>query len=425
MQWYAHSQRITKGGYEMTLRVLTLFCALVLGGCVSAQFRTSTDMCVEQVSDSETCSSSSFVRLASEGASQHAALGFVEFNDEGVAYDQRNIDSVLSSISDMQSTESRSLLMVVFIHGWNHNAAQSDRNVVQFKDFLRNLQTEELALVVGQPRRVVGLYVGWQARAFESPFLSLFSYRRKKELGLKTGQSVTPVLQQLASLRAADRQSRLVVVGHSFGGGLLYSAVENSLVSTLRAQDRQPGKIFGDLVVLINPATEAALFTSLHDAMQKPFLECAPLSLISFTSEADTALSREFPRGMRLFYSDKIKGDASDAMLTTPYGLFDEYARYELRPEPNWRLERFLSKDIFNRAVPLWGTFRQGGEDFNLGGIRLKLKSHGLESPWKPVLNVLVDASLMSEHNEIWNPGFTYFLRGLVGMEFARSRRCL
>lgn len=397
---------------------------LLLAGCGGIQQRTSTSVCDEPESAAslDACSHSAFINLTARDASVSPAIAFVEYDENGVEYDRNAIASVLGTIRAVQSKENRSLLMVVFIHGWNHNAAQTDGNVASFKTFLRNLQREELNLAVGQPRKVVGIYVGWQGKASAFQLQELLSYRRGKELGLETGKSVTPVLRELSAIRRADRNSRLAVVGHSFGAGVLYSAVSDDVLASIRKDDGGPGRLFGDLVVLVNPAVEAALFVPLQEAMKRPFPACTKLAMVSFTSEADTALSTWFPRGMRFFYADRISGDASDALLTTPYGLYRDFSGYALRGTP---AETVLTKEAFNRAVPTWHAFRDGRSSFDLGGVVLGRKDgRAGDDAWRPALNVLVDKALIQEHNEIWDPKFTYFLRGMIGMEFARLREC-
>lgn len=147
--------------------------------------------------------------------------------------------------------------------------------------------------------------------------------------------------------------------------------------------------------------------------------------MVSFTSESDTALSNEFPKGMRLFYRDQLKGDAGDELLTTAYGRYWVFSKYQLMLDPDAVMEGSLSKSTFNRAALSWASFQDGSTPFTLGPITLKEKeSAAHQSHWEPVLNVLVDKALIAEHNEIWNPKFIYFIRGLVGMEFAKARIC-
>jgi len=407
---------------------LFLFVAVVaVAGCGNVQQRPDSSACSELSATSATCSKSSYITLESEGQSEHPTIAFIEFNDDGLPFDITDRDTVIGNISALSSQSDRSLLMVTFIHGWHHNAAQTDRNVIEFKSFLRSLQKEEQNLAVGTPRSVVGIYIGWQGKASESSKLAnLLSYRKKKELGLETGRkSVIQVVQKLQTIRESDHNSRLVLVGHSFGGGVLYSAIKEALLEKLGDSSSRNIDLFGDLVILMNPAVEAQQFEVVHSALNKRFPECTPISMVSFTSEADTALSDEFPRGMRLFYRERLKGNAHDALITTAYGRYTEFSNYELRIDPGTDVESTLSRRVFNAAVPSWRRFRMAQSSFDLGGIELFRRVNDSEpTAWQPVLNVLVDKSLIGGHNEIWNPEFLYFLRALIGMEFAKLRQC-
>lgn len=408
--------------------ILLFFIAatLTLVGCENVQQRPDKTSCRELSATSSACGTSSFLTLDAKDQEGSPILAFVEFDDNGAPYDQLNIDNVFKRIEDINSADDQSLLMVVFIHGWHHNAAQTDRNVIEFKSFLESLNKEEKALSVGRPRKVVGIYMGWQGKASDNPIVRLFSYRDKKELGLETGmKSVTPILKRLSVIRESDKNNRLIFAGHSFGGGVLYSAVMDDLLERLKNPTSRSVKLFGDLTILLNPAVEAQRFVAIHEVLNKDFPECTPLSMVSLTSEADTALSKEFPRGMELFYRDQLKGDPSDVLLTTAYGRYAEFSKYELRPDTDSAIEDSLSKDVFNSAVPTWSAFRSTMSAFNLGGIKLThMVSSTPQFAWEPVLNVFVDKSLIQEHNEIWDPKVKYFLRGLIGMEFAKARQC-
>lgn len=409
----------------MSLRAIAVLITLIITGCTSVPERPNSTACSETSSSSSDCANSSFIVLKSEDEQNDTAIAFVEFNDEGRPFDQTITNAAINNIEKLNSENDKSLLIVTFIHGWNHNAAQTDGNVIEFKKFLRALQKQENTLAVGTPRKVVGLYVGWQGKSSESALLSLFSYREKKELALKTGeQSVTDVLKKLSVIRASDSKNRLILVGHSFGAGLLYSSVKNDLLERLN-QNTQSVKLFGDLVILINPAIEANRLKIVHESLNKLFPACTPLLMVSFTSEADTALSKDFPLGMRIFYADQLKDDVNDDLLITAYGRYGDFSKYELRPDNVNTIDNVLTKEVFSAAIPSWGQFRSGQSAFNLSGIKLSQKNSQQQTArWEPVLNVLVDKSLIQEHNEIWDPKFQYFLRGLIGMEFAKARRC-
>lgn len=408
----------------------TLLFAL-LAGCASyGQQRTQRAICREASSLSGECKAADFIVLDGDGdgTALAPALAFVEFDQNGMPYDPASIDDVIGKIAATAAQPPQRLLLVVFIHGWNHNAAQSDGNVIAFKAFLRQLQAQEQVLAVGKRRAVVGVYLGWQAKASDNSLLELLSYRDKKELGMTTGvEGVRGVLARLAALRRAAPESRLVLIGHSFGGGVLFTAVKDRIVAAVGDPQARRQKAYGDLVILLNPAIEAEQFVALHQAVaQTAFAACEPLAMASFTSEADTALSREFPRGMRVFYPQRLAAASADeaALITTAYGLYPAFSRYRLRVLPGATVETALTPAAFTAAARTWGGFRAGTGAFALGGIELASGTALAPQPWVPLLNVRVDKALIQEHNAIWDPKFAYFIRGLVGMEFAKGDAC-
>ncbi len=409
--------------------VVLTFIVSMLVGC-AAQFRPEKSTCVEDSPNSALCGRASFIELKQPSQSARAKIGFIEFTDSGKPYDPSVVDNVIEKIEAASRTSKKNLLMVVFIHGWNHNAEQTDRNVMEFKRFLSDLQTDETKISVGRERDVIGIYMGWQAKATDSRIVQLLSYRAKKDLGLETGLvGVRDVLERLASLRAGNQNNRLVLIGHSFGGGVLYSAVEGKLIAELSDSDVVHQKAYGDLVILMNPAIEAARFVELQRiASSKIFLKCSSLAMASFTSEADTALSEDFPIGMRLFYADQLASSTEPELLTTPYGRYSKFSHYRLSISKSIPLEASLSNESFAKALPTWENFRQAKGAFQIGPIMLKETDSSIAESRKfagfPILNTLVSGELIPQHNEIWDPRFAYFVRGLVGMEFAKARQC-
>src|SRR5207302_9091204 len=109
-----------------------------------------------------------------------------------------------------------------------------------------------------------------------------------------------------ARIASTDHDStKLLTVGHSFGADVLYCAtapiLKERMVENVDAQGKAtPPRSIGDLVVLINPAFEAARFETLHRmATTKPFPDETNCTLAIFTSKADTATGFWFPLGRR------------------------------------------------------------------------------------------------------------------------------
>jgi hypothetical protein len=297
-------------GFHLLTRVLMLGFLWTLLGCTQLkQYRTQYPTTGAQAPEA----------LAIEETSNYL-LGFVEFDDHGWLWDRAQMNAVLQRIRDEDAK--RGLLILVFAHGWKHNAAYDDENVGSFRAVLKEMQdVENLNSAQSDPprppRKIVGLYLGWRGLSQKMPVLKEFTFWERKNTAHAVGQgAVSEVLVELDKIRKASRlkykedaaQNRrqptmLVTVGHSFGGAVIYSAVapflEERLIETVDSQGQeQPPQGFGDLVVLINPAFEAARFQVLKNSSdQRSFGTNQPATLAIFTSKGDWATGLAFPAG--------------------------------------------------------------------------------------------------------------------------------
>ena len=370
-----------------------------------------------------------------------AQIGFVEFDDLGFQKSRSAVDNVFSKIRNLNSNSNENpLLLVVFIHGWHHNAKPDDSNVTTFKKFLINLQHEEdIQNVSRHKRQVVGVYIGWRGESNDS-VLNPLTYRSRKSAGLRVGQyGLQEVLAELAKIRRSKDSNRLVSIGHSFGGGVLYSSVMQNLVENVVMAQKEGSnqldtikKVYGDLVILVNPALEAARVEVLNRRLGNvEFAQCQPLVFASFTSEYDKALSDVFPIGQKLFfYDDKKVALQSDQqnLVITPYGNEPTYRTNELSCKScDYNAKAvYLNKNQFLDASKQWRAFRESKTaEFNVGDIKLMHDPKSQIGPGTPIMNVYVKGNnLMQDHNEIWGSEFSLFARALIGMEFARGEQC-
>ena len=136
------------------------------------------------------------------------------------------------------------------------------------------------------PARVTGVYVGWRgARTDENwlqryvplvgPWvgnalaaLTLFDRKPVSEAiapsVLSALRAVEDTLKLPKPRTAALKENRMIVFGHSLGGNILASAIGEDLIKKIR--NHKPADymlpVLGDLVVLLNPASEATKWTS-------------------------------------------------------------------------------------------------------------------------------------------------------------------
>ena len=114
-------------------------------------------------------------------------LYFTEFDDQGWAYpDDAQYGAAGKQIGIFVDEIKRSLVqndervsIVVFVHGWKHNAHSDDSNVRRFRSLLDSLDLVERTTGCG--RHVVGVYVGWRGSSttLGGPAANLTFYSRK------------------------------------------------------------------------------------------------------------------------------------------------------------------------------------------------------------------------------------------------------
>ena len=88
------------------------------------------------------------------------SLAVIEFDDQGWYHDLAPRDALLRFLDD---TAGNDLLILVFVHGWKHNAQAGDGNLRSFRGLLRDARASEDQRGTG--RRVLGVYLSWRGRS--------------------------------------------------------------------------------------------------------------------------------------------------------------------------------------------------------------------------------------------------------------------
>jgi pimeloyl-ACP methyl ester carboxylesterase len=446
---------------------LALTLSLALTACAPfSMYRTDINtVCVDSDSAAlaEKCQRNTLQVLQPDAADQPGyTLGFIELDDQGQLWERGQMKAVLGSVDAQTSHGTNDYLMVVFVHGWKHNAGfdgngVEDDNVAHFRDALIQLSAVEIALSrkIGKPARtVIGVYIGWRGASITTAGIDNLTFWDRKNTAHMVGHGqVTEVLQRLEMLRQQriardpDTRSRLIVVGHSFGGAVVFSALEQILESRFALsagtpqQPAGPVQGFGNLVVLINPAFEAQLYAPLGDMAAE--MQAYPPSqlpvLAILTSEADWATGVAFPLGrwfstwfekQRMMqrdnpvtgsqeYIDEHRADV-DAV-----GHFEPYRTHTLSAVPRTStVARAADTSAANTsqsasqkvrtvaaAAGSWEDDRSGGT-IDFPGSRLQRTTNS--APRNPYLVVKVDKRLIADHNDIWGSDIREFITHLI-----------
>jgi len=431
-----------------TLSTASIAMIFGLPGCTPlAQYRTNYTPCISSRLQSDCVD-----RAVQEYQPQNAAepgylLGIIEFDDQGQLFSRAQLDAVLERIE--QESATREFLAVVFVHGWKHNAREGDDNLNHFRDVLNRLSATEAALSLGQgvtPRRVIGIYLGWRGLSVSTPGLDNLSFWDRKNTAQKVGHGeVTEVLSRLELIRrvrnaqdpGTHQRSRLVVVGHSFGGAVVFTAVAQILESRFLATAGPTGvssdiEGFGDLVVLINPAFEALLYSPLSDlSTQRATYFKSQLPVIAvLTSEKDSATGFWFPLG-RWFstWFEKERQESRPNPISHQDDVIDEgkanidavghfqpYRTHYLRATSD-NPAQIAAATADARAQSVLGVSQNWEDD--TPGSTIPFPGSVLErtansAGRNPYLVVRVDGKLIPNHDDIWDPRIESFLGHLV-----------
>ena len=226
---------------------------------------------------------------------------------------------------------------MLFAHGWQNDARLCNGNACCFRSLLARIasdakQAEERSNGAIRPSRTIGIFVGWRGlSATVPPFRGLSFYPRKRAAHAVGQGELVEVLSFLDAyqkhLNEGDpSRCRLVILGHSFGGAAVYSAIANVLKTRIvdakvrsvlgGEQARIAG--FGDIVILANPAFEASLYAPLHEliAQYPQFVPTQRPVLVILASESDTTTRVLFKIGRwigTLFQRTGPRSSAPDA----------------------------------------------------------------------------------------------------------------
>jgi hypothetical protein len=335
-------------------------------------------------------------------------MGFIEFDDQGQLYDRKQLENLLTRLED--EAKKNNLIIVVFAHGWHHNAKDQDDNIKQFKDVLDQI-TQEEKNNKNNSRKVAGVYLGWRGESINIPLLRYITFWNRKKTAENIGRrgGVTEVLLKLEKIRNTvrvrnkDLNHRLITIGHSFGGLIVYSALSNIIlerfISSNSKDKNSKDKIIdgvGDMIVLMNPAFEAIQFSHFYNVIsKKEYPDFQPPRMAIFTSKSDLATKYAFPIG-RFFSTifDSYKRDEKEANQTA-IGHFEPFKNYEFNKlEDHTQLKASTEK--------LKGWFNKDTTTFFLDK-KTQLKRLDTNKYLNPYLVIQVSEKIMEDHNDIWD----------------------
>ena len=170
-------------------------------------------------------------------------LGFIELSDDGHVKDEVQKEQVFDMVREVASEKGATIL--TFVHGWHHGAGVCDSNVSCFRSVLQGISDDPGRLNKGP---VVGIYLGWRGESSSVAWLRGATFYNRKQAAHRIGENGgSRVLLELAALedelnydldqRKSPGFVTMVTAGHSFGGALVFSAVDKALVGEWGGRD--------------------------------------------------------------------------------------------------------------------------------------------------------------------------------------------
>jgi pimeloyl-ACP methyl ester carboxylesterase len=328
-------------------------------------------------------------------AGSNFTLAIVEFDDQGRCQDRRQMSALAHKLAELEGQDA---IVLVFVHGWKHDGRSDDDNLGHFCRILKTVATEEGAQ--GVP--VFGVFVAWRGLSlYGNDYISDLTFWDRKQAGLRVGMGAPRELfGRLRQYRRhrlhAGGTPLLLIIGHSFGGMIVFTALAQSLIEAAATQSGQIVPSFADLVLLVNPAFEAVRYLPVHDLVKErgegSFAQNQWPIFVSVTAKNDLATGIAFPAGMAVaLLQERVKGREECQALINTMGHLPWMQTHELS---------------LAHTSPTQGVVVQTFNQTVLRKIRFDDRN--------PFWVVTATKDIVDGHNGIWKSEFSAFVEGLV-----------
>ncbi|WP_265595910.1 hypothetical protein [Verrucomicrobium sp. BvORR106] len=358
------------------------------------------------------------------------------------------------------------VIILAFAHGWNNNAQEKNDNLKNFRHAAYEVWKDENTKPGALKRPVIAIYLSWRGRvipnattlgienvkgaSFIANVPHYFSFWNRKGTAEEIGyRAMAESLKRISLIRRrfeeveprsdADKNSRAIIVGHSFGAAAVFSSVsrsyEDDLMELVYDHERRKKRPWvhrnWDLVVLVNPAFEALRYVtiarysrdqrlaSLAESQRVPYIYLPRMIVVG--SNTDVPNKTLFPIGQTLgnltTSTQKTPWIEQRGRLRTALGAYRPFATHDLVKSDNSNCPAML------RAIPL-AEGKSG-----LGAMKpLSANEHGRSfmSPFQsqgvvddassigPFMVAQADKAVIDGHGDIWNERFRIFITRLI-----------
>jgi pimeloyl-ACP methyl ester carboxylesterase len=413
--------------------LLTVFCALFCASCVpNKAYRIAypagkppqVDPPKFEMPPPEDCGQN-------RGPGKPYTLAFIEFDDRGELFDRRQLTNAVQAIRDAKAAaagmspsagQTPHASVFTFIHGWKNNASDNSGNVWGFRQTLACLASNY------DPYPVVGIYIGWRGAVLSPPLLKEFTFydrRNKSEniAGAHLVEALLGIMRAAKGERFEDDATISMLIGHSFGGAVLETALSQTIENTiLDTPFDQAVRWPANLIVFVNEAAPAILSYQLIESMNAnlwPRPACGgdfgPV-ILSISSTGDYATSAFFPLGQavsRPFNSLRKYPPQSNVLGFSSQGPMFFNTTAHLTLFQSHLLGLASSPDIGN-ALGQCALGTHSGMVSNIQGSRYELVERPGARNLSPYWVAEMPTSIVPDHSTIFNRPFRSLLLDLV-----------
>ena len=328
---------------------------------------------------------------------------WLEYNTTGKHQDENQLKAIVK----WMNSSKKPLLVIIYIHGWHHNADNSGNNprnnAIKFPflmarsvDTIKRLELENQI----KEHNVLGIYVGWQGEKYTDFIPSTYSIGSRSEVADRIGkEGILKKDLQKISLALNKRGGHMMVIGHSLGGRMLTSTFKSDL-------EKNTSFPLGEnsLVVTINPAVDAGCYDNIFNKKSGFNPEVPRPYWINITSKDDFATKTIYRKARTCGLIKKCDKTSLDSKNTI--GHYDKYINLNIdeanfdtnrnfREYRNYEMDWFLK---LNRRVKM--AFPSRNNNINKEKIFYSLHFHLHENrPFKSkvrVWNVQTDESIIA-----------------------------
>ncbi|ULR31556.1 hypothetical protein MJO48_02220 [Dickeya fangzhongdai] len=283
---------------------------------------------------------------------------YLEYNAvDGSLRDPQQLKAIKGYIQ--QKVDSgKNILIAVYIHGWHHNAAPKDSNLIQFDNLLARY-VGGLQQLGKKDVEVLGIYVGWQGEIYKGAFNFQTIGNRANVADVigsrgaainHHGRGLKQDLTELAdTMRKANADNHMIVMGHSLGGRMIARAFLPGLVHNAQT--------LGDntLLVTINAAVDSTTFDDAYRPDQLSSQPDYPIWL-NLTSKEDTATKVYYPWAHRMGYLAPWGFSNIKTLGHTTERITHQLGVQFCSPDKNTPSQCAPWEKLFSAIQPVWTT---------------------------------------------------------------------